>query len=163
VSERHQLAIDIVGHEMPGRSCGPGRDGEWRENIHAGLKRGKETIQLVAGDAASATWSFAIAVRRTADGWDYGGPYVSGDRSDRHLGIHWVEVGDDGTMALFRGAKLRLVELDGALIDGAIASGRRLVARVNMTDEHGWPRCARVRPPAIDWSLGTAADIHPEH
>jgi Family of unknown function (DUF5990) len=156
VTERHQLAVEIVGHDMPGRSCGPDPDGKWCENVHAGLKRGTDTIELVAGDAPAARWSFTIAVRQTRDGWDYGGPYVSGDRSDRHLGIRWVEIGGDGTMSVFRGAKLRLVELDGALIDDAIASGRRLIARVDMTDEHGWPRCARVRPPAIEWSLGAA-------
>ena len=55
-----------------------------------------------------------------------------------------------------RGAKLRFAEVDPALIDQALQSGRPLVGRVVLTDEHGWPRCARVHPPAIAWSMGDA-------
>jgi hypothetical protein len=91
-------------------------------------------------------------VRRGEDGFDFGGPFVRGDRTDRHLGLAWGDVPGDGTLRLFRGAKLRLAEVDPRLIEGAIRPGFRLVARVRLTDPRGNPVCARVRPPAITWS-----------
>ena len=45
-------------------------------------------------------------------------------------------------------------EVVPALIDQALQTGRPLVGRVVLTDEDGWPRCARVHPPAIAWSIG---------
>lgn len=55
-------------------------------------------------------------------------------------------------MRLFRGAKLRLVDVAPGLIEEAMRPGWRLVARVRPTDAKGNPVCARVRPPALTWS-----------
>ena len=49
-------------------------------------------------------------MRRDTDGLDFSGPFVRGDRTDRHLGLAWGDVPGDGTLRLFRGAKLRLVD-----------------------------------------------------
>jgi hypothetical protein len=38
------------------------------------------------------------------------------------------------------------------VVDAAAASGRR-AARVELSDGCGAPRCARVDPPAIEWSV----------
>jgi hypothetical protein len=77
---------------------------------------------------------------------------VRGDRTDRHLGLAWGDVPGDGTLRLFRAAKLRLVDIDPAIIEEAVRPGRRLIARVRLTDVRGDPVCARVRPPALTWS-----------
>jgi len=53
---------------------------------------------------------------------------------------------------VFRGAKLRIDRVDPGLIAKAAACGR-LVASVDLTDQHGWPRCATVHPPSLLWSL----------
>jgi hypothetical protein len=92
-----------------------------------------------------------VTVRETSAGRDFGGPFVSGDRDDRHLGLRWFGRSLDGTGELFRGAKLRLIDVEPAFVDEALRTGGTLVGRVVLTDEHGWPRCARVRPPAITW------------
>jgi hypothetical protein len=132
------IRVELRGVDLPGRSCGPRPGGGWYEDIHVGLKRGNDAVELVEIDS----------------GRDFGGPFVSGHRDDRHLGLRWYGLAPDGRIENFRGAKLRFVEVDPALIDEALRTGRPLLGRVVLTDEHGWPRCARVRPPAIAWTVG---------
>ena len=81
----------------------------------------------VPGDAPSARWEVEVTVKRGDEGLDFGGPFVRGDRTDRHLGLAWGDVPGDGTLRLFRGAKLRLVDVDPGLIEDAMRPGRRLV------------------------------------
>jgi hypothetical protein len=111
----------------------------------------------VPGDAPSARWELEVAVRRGDEGLDFGGLFVRGDRSDRHLGLAWGDVPGDGTLRLFRGAKLRLVDVDPGLIEDAMRPGHRLVARIRLTDARGNPVCARVHPPALVWSAETVS------
>ena len=70
-------------------------------------------------------------------------------------GRSWYGRSPDGSVENFRGAKLRFAEIDPALIDQALQTGHPLVGRVMLTDEDGWPRCARLHPPAITWSIET--------
>ena len=147
------IEVEIHGVDMPGRSCGPRPGGGDCEDVRVGLRWRSETVELVPGDAAEARWSLAVTVRETPTGRDFGGPFVSGDRTDRHLALRWFERRPDGTDELFRAAKLRLIDVAPALVDQVLLSGGTLVARVVMTDENGWPRCARVRPPAVAWSV----------
>jgi Family of unknown function (DUF5990)/Domain of unknown function (DUF5655) len=74
-------------------------------------------------------------------------------RDDRHLGLAWGDVPGDGTLRLFRGAKLRLVDVEPGVIEAAMRPGHRLVARIRLTDANGNPVCARVHPPALTWSV----------
>ncbi|HEY7735870.1 MAG TPA: DUF5990 family protein [Candidatus Limnocylindrales bacterium] len=67
--------------------------------------------------------------------------------------MRWLRDTDAGGREESRGAKFRLWELDRSLFEEALASGRPLLARVGLTDGHGWPRCATVRPPAIEWRV----------
>jgi hypothetical protein len=57
----------------------------------------------------------------------------------------------DATFTLFRRAKLFLADVDPEIIAAAERSGS-LVARLGLTDAKGHPVCARVRPPAVQWS-----------
>lgn len=83
---------------------------------------------------------------------DFRGPYVSGGRGERSLGLRWGTLDDDdGTFTVFRAAKFRLWELDPDVVREASSSGR-LIALVDLTDEEGYPRCATVRPPDVTWS-----------
>jgi Family of unknown function (DUF5990) len=109
-------------------------------------------FEPVPGDAPSARWEVTVTARRDQDGFDFSGPFVRGDRTDRHLGLAWGDVLGDGTLRVFRGAKFR--HAGPGLIEEAMRSGQRLLARVRLTDARGNPVCARVRPPAITWSAG---------
>lgn len=148
------IHVRIEGSDLPGRRCGPDPDGLWYENVHVGLARGTETDDLVPGDADRARWAFDVDLRETDTGaFDFGGPYVHGPRDERHLGLRWVREDDEGRWVVFRGAKFRLFEMDAATFEAAAAPGRLLVGRLGLTDELGWPRCATVRPPLIEWTI----------
>ena len=160
------LTVVIEGYDLPGRSCNPGPDGIGYRNVHVALGgKSKDrpalvvpgkpglAIEPVPGDAESARWEVPVTVRRGPDGFDFTGPFVGGARDDRSLGLAWGEVPGDGTLRLFRGAKLRLVDVDPALIEEALRPGHRLVARIRLTDPRGNPVCARVHPPALTWSV----------
>jgi hypothetical protein len=107
----------------------------------------------VPGDAPAARWEVPVTVKRDDDGFDFAGPFVRGVRDDRHLGLAWGDLPGDGTLRLFRGAKLRLVDVDPGLIEQAMRPGHTLIARIRLTDARGNPICARVHPPYLTWSV----------
>lgn len=147
------MIVEIRGHDLPGASCGPSPEGGRYEHVHVGLARGTETVELFSGDAPSASWELEVMLREGPDGEiDYRGPFVRGKRGDRHLALRWGTVGDGGRFDVFRAAKLRIDRVDDDLIAEAAAGGR-LVASIDLTDEHGWPRCATVHPPSLVWSF----------
>jgi hypothetical protein len=159
------LRVVIEGFDLPGRSWCAGPDEPGYENVHVALSshskdrpglvvadRPGQAAEAVPGDARSARWEVPVVIRRGEDGIDFGGPFVRGDRTDRSIGLAWGDVPGDGTFRLFRGIKIRLVDVDPGLIEEAMRPGGRLVARVRLTDARGNPICARLRPPYITWS-----------
>jgi hypothetical protein len=148
------VTVEIVGTELPGRSCGPDLDGEWCDDVRVGLAQGTDTIELVPGDAEVARWTFPVQLAIDDDGeLDQRGPFVHGPRGERYLGLRWLRKDADGNDMVFRGAKSRLFEMDSAMFEEALGDGRRLVGTLGLTDEQGWPRCATVRPPVIRWTV----------
>src|SRR5262249_62141824 len=104
------------------------------------------------GDANRTRWEVTVTVRGSADdGYDFTGPSVGGDRTDRNLGLVWGEVRGDGTLQMFRGAKLRLADVPPAVIADALRPGHRLVARVRLTDHRGNPLSAHLIPSHLAW------------
>ena len=146
------LTVVIEGYDLPGRSFCAGPDAPHFRNVHLALRStSKDRPSLVTpghpwqatdpvpGDAPSARWEVQITVRRGDDGLDFGGPFVRGDRTDRHLGIAWGDVLANGTFRLIRGSKLKLADVDPALVAEAMRSGSRLVARIHFTDTQVHP------------------------
>jgi hypothetical protein len=164
------LVVVIEGTELPGLTCNPDPSGTVQRNIHVALStRAKDRPALtvpgrlgraaepIPGDSPSARWEVEVTVRCDDNGYDFTGPHVGGDRSDRNLGLAWGDVPGDGTLRLFRGAKLRLVDVPPALISEAMRPGYRLVAHVRLTDAKGNPVCARLGPSHLTWSAEPAA------
>jgi hypothetical protein len=146
------LRLEIRADNLPGRRCGPRPEGGTYENIHVGIGRGASLTGLTAGDAPSARWDVEIKTRPGPEGGiDFGGPFVHGPRGERCVYLSWGTVDADGTFKLFRAAKLRLSEIDPGIVHEALQPGRHLVGRLGLTDQHGWPLCASVRPPHIEW------------
>jgi hypothetical protein len=154
------LTVVIEGSGLPGLTCPPDAAGEHR-NVHIALcTKSKERPALVVpgkpwlaaepvpGDAPSARWEVPVTVRRDADGFDFSGPNVRGDRADRNLFLAWGDVPGDGTLRLIRGSKLGLADVSPRLIEAAMRPGRRLVARIRLTGSGG--------EPALTWSAGPA-------
>jgi hypothetical protein len=166
------MTVVIEGSELPGLSCQPDGDGTEHRNVHVALytrSRDQPTLAMpgnpwqaaepLPADSPAVRWEVAVVVRQDDDGYDFSGPFVRGVRADRHLGLAWGDVPGDGTLRLFRGAKLRLVEVPPSLIAEAIRPGRRLVARVRLTDAKGYPVCARLRPQYLTWSAEPSAPV----
>lgn len=120
----------IRGHRLPGLNCGP------HANVHVGVQVGSEPVGLVPADAAGAEW---VAEIRVADG-DFRGPAVHGKKGARFVYLTWGTVAG-GSFSMFRRAKLMLADLP--------ADADEVTVDVDLTDEHGMPRCARLQPPAI--------------
>lgn len=156
------LTVVIEAYGLPGRSFCAGPDGPSYQNVHLALRGTSQdrpgltvpghpwrAIEPVPGDATSARWEVEVTIRRGADGLDFGGPFVRGDRTDRHLALAWGDVCSDGTFRLFRGAKLGLGDPDPALVEQALRPGARLMVGIRFTDAHGRP----IRPADVTWSV----------
>lgn len=146
------MEVVIRGHDLPGRTfrvaAVPVHD------VHVGVQIRDVPEQLVPADAPSATWTVDVRVKVDSDGGiDFAGPAVHGRRGERFLYLTWGDVGADGGFAMFRRAKLMLDTIDRDLIRTAQATAHRLVATIGLTDAHGGPRCARVDPPAMQWTV----------
>lgn len=140
------MLLEIRGHHLPGRSWH--QDDGPCHNVHVGIQLGREPAELVPADAEAATWTTEVSVLHREDGVDFRGPAVQGKRGDRFIYLTWGEVGVDGSFAMFRRAKLMLADL--AELTGA----DQVIAEVHLTDECGGPRCARLRPPALELRTG---------
>ena len=141
----------IEGHHLPGRSFRS--DGVLLENVHVGPQIGRDPAEIVPGDSPSARWELEVRVVEVDGGRDFRGAAVQGKRGDRFLYLTWGDVDALGHFAMFRRAKLMLDRIGPDLIDAAVVPGATLVASVRLTDDHGCPRCARVDPPAVEWSV----------
>jgi hypothetical protein len=139
------MRLVIRGRDLPGASL-PGYD-----RIGVGLQVRSGPVGVVAGDAVAARWETDV----TVVGDDFRGPAVHGRPGERFVYLTWGDLSDGG-FTMFRRAKLMLSAVDPALVEDAAGDGRCLVADVVLTDAKGGPRCARVDPPAVVWSVEVA-------
>jgi hypothetical protein len=146
------VQITIVGTDLPGRDCPPGRNFPGYSNVHVGMqtkRRPPELLNLQPGDASVVSWTVDCEV----NGSDVRGPYIQGRPGDRFIYLNWGSVDGDGRMDMFRRSKLMIDGVPDDVLAKAAKSGV-LVGRLGLTDAKGQPLCAAVRPPAIDWSVG---------
>ena len=147
------MRVVIEGFDPPGRRfCDP--DGRTLEDVHVGVQVRREPHDLVAGDVAKARWDLDVGVVAGPDGsLDFRGPAVHGKRGDRFLYLTWGNIDDEGRFEMFRRAKLMLNHVDPGLVRVAEQQQRLLVGAVRLTDPQGGPRCARVDPPDLEWTV----------
>jgi hypothetical protein len=140
------VLIRIEGRELPQSS-------ELRlNNVHVGVQRQSEVVGRVPVTENDAVWELDVTACEVDDLLDVGGPWVHGRPGARFLYLSWGAVHGD-EFAMFRRAKLLFGDIPGPLLRAAFEERGVLVGRLGLTDEHGGPRCARVRPPVITWSL----------
>jgi hypothetical protein len=146
--------VRIVGVELPGHTCADPRPGGLvYENVHVGVQRRRDVVDLVRGDAPDAEWNLTVDTVTRDGALDVRGPFVQGKRGDRFLYLSWGTVDDANKLEMFRRAKLMFDAVPDELLRSAQAPGHRLVGTVNMTHDDGMPRCAAVRPPVIEWTV----------
>lgn len=140
------LNVRIIGERLPGRVFGE------HGNVHVGVQRGQEVVQIQPAEGSSVKFSFGIVLRELEDGGlDFRSPFVHGKPGDRFFYLSWGDVVDDGTFTMFRRAKLMLAALPQGMVTAKTGS---IEGYLSLTDAKGGPLCAAVRPPAINWSSG---------
>ena len=148
------MRVVITGINLPGRVfCRP--DGSVMENVHVGVQERRDPVQLVRADATRARWELDVELVRNDGSFDFRGPAVQGKRGERFIYLTWGDLDAAHGFLMFRRAKLMLDRIEPELIESATHAGR-LAAMVDLTDDRGGPRCARVDPPAIAWSVPPA-------
>jgi hypothetical protein len=142
------LNVKIVGERLPGRACGDGHT-----NVHVGVQRGDEIVQLQPAEGGSVKFTFGIVLREQEDGTlDFRSPFVHGKPGDRFFYLVWADVdgGDgDGTPTMFSRIKLMLAALPAGLVTPKTGT---LEGYLSLTTPDGKLVTAAVRPPAINWS-----------
>lgn len=145
------MHVTIVGFNPPG--CLFKRaDGSPMVNVHVGIQIRSDPAEMVRADSAEARWKVDVDVVDRDGKIDFRGPVVQGKSGERFMYLTWGEVHPGNRFEMFRRAKLMLNRIDPETIASARKSGH-LWARIDLTDKDGGPRCARVDPPAIQWSV----------
>ncbi len=140
------LNVRIIGERLPGRRF------DEHTNVHVGVQRGQEIVQIQPAEGSSVKFAFGIVLRELEDGGlDFRSPFVHGKPGDRFFYLSWGDVADDGTFTMFRRAKLMLSALPQGMVTAQTGS---IEGYLSLTDAKGGPLCAAVRPPAINWSSG---------
>jgi hypothetical protein len=149
------MRVRIEGHDLPGRFCGPGPDyPDGHHNVHVAVQRRAkpaELLDLIPGDASTASWTLDCVAVEGPNGVDIKGPYLQGPAGARFIYLSWGVVAETGDFTMFRRAKLMIDGVPPVILRRAVSSGV-LVGRLGLTDDGGHPRCAAVRPPLIEWT-----------
>jgi len=157
------MRLWITGRQLPGRSFhdAGGSACRW-DNVHVGIQRGREVVDLVPGDAAVAAFDVDIQLRSGRDGHlEPSGPFVHGRPGERFVYLSWGNVREDGSFEMFRRIKLWLRGLDPAMLDRAAQSDHALQVELALTDGRGGPRCGGLKPDAVAWSVVDAEPAQP--
>ncbi|MEZ0091420.1 DUF5990 family protein [Streptacidiphilus sp. EB129] len=152
------LTIRIEGHDLPGLTCGGSPDFPGYAGIQVAVQRRNRPGELLGpqpGDADAVNWTLDATAKPAAEGGvELTGPHIQGGPGNRFIYLSWGTVlPPDRTFILFRRAKLLLAAVPPEVLTAALDTGT-LTGRLGLTDAKGHPLCARVVPPAIDWSAG---------
>jgi hypothetical protein len=141
------MQLQIRGHHLPGRSW-PGRADS--ANLQVGIQLHRDPAELVPADAAEATWRMQIDLVEREGIRDFRGPAVQGKRGERFVYLVWVNRATDGSSERVGRAKLMIADV----ITDAPRPDDRVIVDIDLTDESGRPRCARLREPALTVQRG---------
>lgn len=152
------MLIRIEGSDLPGCFCGPGPDyPDGHQNVHVavqGRKGQQDLVGLVPAGVKSAIWELECTVAATAPTVDLRGPQIQGSPGQRFIYLTWGVVDAAAVFTMFRRAKLWLNAVPPEVLRAASPSGT-LIGRLGLSDDEGWPLCASVRPPRIEWVAGS--------
>jgi hypothetical protein len=145
------VLIEIRARDFPGRDCPPDFS-----NVHVGIQRHRDVVDLAPGDAEVASWTVECALSPSGD--DLQGPHIQGKRSERFIYLAWGTVDEGGHFQMFRKAKITLDAVEPSTLRAASQPGYRLVGSLGLTDTKGEPLCAAVRPLAIEWTASATPE-----
>jgi hypothetical protein len=146
------VLVRIEVTDLPGRRVGEEADRLRLRNAHVGVQRKAEVVERVPVTAERARWEFDVASKEVDGLLDVGGPWVHGRPGARFLYLSWGAV-DGEAFAMFARTKLMFGDVPTEVLRRAHDGEGVLVARLGLTDERARPRLARVKPPAIVWTV----------
>ena len=153
------MLLRIEGYDLPGRTCGAGRDFPGARNVHVAVQRKdrpSELLNVQPGDAESVAWDLECEAFTDADGTlTLRGRHIQNRLGGRFVYVSWGEVDDQGAFHMFRRGKLLLSRVDPQVMAAAVESGT-LLARMRMTDAKGHPAISHMQPPNLEWSAPLA-------
>ncbi len=138
------ISLRLEGYDAPGKTC-PAPDG-----IGLGIQEGQEVVGVLMSSEPEPRFRGHLNITPTDDGYKLGGPFVHGPAGDKFLYLAWIHLKGRQTMSRI---KLRLVDIDPALILRARDEEGVLVGKVKLTTEQGRPASGSLRPPLITWSV----------
>ena len=108
---------------------------------------------MVPADVASTVWELSCDLLAHPPAVDMRGPQIHGSPGKRFIYITWGVLEPSDHFRMFRRAKIWLDGVPNETMRAACKRGL-LVGRLGLKDDKGWPLCAAVRPPRIEWSAG---------
>lgn len=138
------ISLRLEGYDAPGKDC-PAPDG-----IGLGIQEGREVVGVLMSSEPAPRFRGHLLVTPTDDGYKLGGPFVHGPSGDKFLYLAWIHLKSREAMSRM---KLRLGDIDPALILQAQDEGGVLVGKVALTNAQGKPASGSIKPPLITWSV----------
>lgn len=142
------MTLRIVGHSLPGLNAAN------RRNLHIGVQRAAEAVDLAPADARTVAFTIPVRLEKDAgSGFDFRGPFVHGKPGARFLYLTWGDVAEDGSFEMVQRLKIGLSGLDDAMIAAAREPDVVLQGSLSLTDQRGRPMSASVPADWIDWAV----------
>ena len=104
-------------------------------------------------DVAAGKVAFDVPVTFNDDD-DWRGPFVQGPKGERFLYLVWGPRTAGGLVGQVGRTKVMLEQAVAAAGDAVAKGGHGLVAELDLVDEKGKPRLARLKPESVDWRVG---------
>lgn len=143
-------SISIVCSKLPGLRWGE------HTNVHVGVQRRSEVIEVTPGDAASVVFTVPVTVVGT-DPYDFHGPFVQGTRGSRFVYLSWGDVDATGAFTMFSRIKLMLSAVPDD-IRTVLGAGGRVEACLKLTRGGGGLVHAAVVAPWVTWRRARASE-----
>lgn len=151
-----ELKIKVICEDLPGMEFSTTSGGRslTYENIHLGIQHGGEVIEAVPANRRRVVFEPQFRVSPMAgDKTNFLGPFAKGTPAERFFYLSWGVKNADGSLTVFRRAKIHLSHLQWSAVEQAIDSGRELSVTLSMTDKRGGPRCASIRGEGLRWQF----------
>jgi hypothetical protein len=149
-----EVTIKIVCEDLPGTRfvTSTGDQSVTYEPVHLGIQRGDEVIEAVAANRKRVVFEPVFRVAPLPLGkTNFLGPFAKGTQTERFFYLSWVVKKEDGTLRMFRRAKIQLSHLPWSKVEEAVRSGQPLTVNLSLTDKAGAPRCATLKSDAVRW------------
>lgn len=151
-----EITIRLVCKNLPGiRFVDPYHDPQVNyKPVYLGIQKNREVIETVPADCEQAVFAPVFRIGTQKNGApNFLGPFAHGTPDQRFIYLSWGVKKPDGTLEMFRRAKIHLRHLTWRHIKIAQAANTSIMAELSLTDAKGGPLCASVKEPYIQWKL----------